>query len=206
MAAELKPIRNEAENIAVLARSMVAQSRPPDAWVVVDDGSTDGTDEVLRELSERSSFMRVLRTPDGYTKDVGDRHAVAAAPRAFNWALRSLQANDFTLIGKLDGDIELPEDYFARLVAEFERNPELGIAGGQLIEEIDGIERIIPIPEHHVHGALKLPERLAQILLGLGRIALWPEQAGERLPMVRSLPIQQQVREQLAWLGLEVRK
>ena len=51
--------------------------------------------------------MRVLRTPSSYTRATGDRHAVAAAPRAFNWALRA-SSRQFTHIGKLDGDIELP--------------------------------------------------------------------------------------------------
>ena len=42
--------------------------------------------------------------------------------------------DDFTHLGKLDADIELPPDYFERLLARFADEPVLGIAGGDLLE------------------------------------------------------------------------
>ena len=155
----ISPVRNEAEHISLVARSMMAQTRPPDVWLVIDDGSTDGTLEALRELSEQIPFMRVMSTPSGHTVDSGDRHAVAAAPRAFNCALRTVTADGFTHIGKLDGDIELPEDYFERLLGEFDKDVTLGIGGGVIVERVGATWRMMHTAPGHVRGALKLYRR-----------------------------------------------
>ena len=155
----ISPVRNEAAHVETLVRSMARQTRPPDLWLVVDDGSDDGTVDQLNDLSERVPFMTVLQTPQSHTRDRGDRHAVAAAPRAFNWALRTIDWREFTHIGKLDGDIELPDDYFQRLLREFDLEPRLGIGGGVLIEPVESTWQRIRTPRHHVRGALKLYRR-----------------------------------------------
>jgi biofilm PGA synthesis N-glycosyltransferase PgaC len=155
----ISPVRNEAEHIRTVARSLERQTRPPDLWLVVDDGSTDATPQLLHELAARIGFMRVLSTPAGFTADRGDRHTVAAAPRAFNWALRSVDWRTFTHIGKLDGDIELPEDYFERLLHDFDGDPRLGIGGGILVERVGSEWRTMHTAAHHVRGALKLYRR-----------------------------------------------
>jgi biofilm PGA synthesis N-glycosyltransferase PgaC len=155
----ISPMRNEAAHLERVARSVEQQSRPPDVWLVIDDGSDDGTPELMQELAQRIGFMRVLRTPHGFTADNGDRHTVAAAPRAFNWALRTVDWREFTHIGKLDGDIELPDDYFARLLDEFDLDPQLGIGGGVLVEQVGSEWRLMRTAPHHVRGALKLYRR-----------------------------------------------
>lgn len=152
----ISPVRNEASHVETLVRSMARQTRPPDAWLVIDDGSSDDTLARLRELSERVPFMTVLETPAEHTRDRGDRHAVAAAPRAFNWALGTVDWREFTHIGKLDGDIELPDDYFDRLLGEFDLNSRLGIGGGVVAEPAGSTWQLIRTPRHHVRGALKL--------------------------------------------------
>ena len=155
----ISPVRNEAAHLETLVCGMERQTRPPDVWLVVDDGSNDGTPDQLRTLSDRVPFMTVLCTPRGHTRDTGDRHAVAAAPRAFNWALGTINWRGFTHIGKLDGDIELPHDYFERLLGEFDLDPQLGVGGGVLIEPIGSSWERIRTPRHHVRGALKLYRR-----------------------------------------------
>jgi poly-beta-1,6-N-acetyl-D-glucosamine synthase len=155
----ISPVRNEAAHLELVARGVERQSRPPDTWLVVDDGSDDGTAELMRELAARIPYMQVLSTPPGYTSDDGDRHAVAAAPRAFNWGLRSTDWRRFTHLGKLDGDIELPQDYFELLLAEFDRDPRLGIAGGTLVERERKGWRPTKGARQHVRGALKLYRR-----------------------------------------------
>ena len=101
----------------------------------------------------------MLETPDNFTADRGDRHTAAAAPRAFNWALRTVDPAEFTHIGKLDGDIELPDDYFERLLAAFDRDPRLGIGGGVLVEDVGSQWKLMKTAPHHVRGALKLYRR-----------------------------------------------
>ena len=95
----------------------------------------------------------------------GDRLIEAVEVRAFNHGLNSVDWRSFTHVGKLDGDIELPPEWYETLLARFDAEPRLGIACGQLSETVDGVTRTIPIPAHHVHGALKLyaVDCLAQI-------------------------------------------
>jgi poly-beta-1,6-N-acetyl-D-glucosamine synthase len=157
----VSPVRNEAAHLELVAAAVARQTRPPDLWVVVEDESTDGTAEILAGLTERIDFLRVVSTArQPVTGLVKDRLATAAAPRAFNRGLQSAEWRSFTHLAKLDGDIELPADYFERLLAEFERDPELGLAGGVWAERDARGEgedwRVQPIPvEHHVMGSLK---------------------------------------------------
>lgn len=153
----ISPVRNEAAHLERTARSLVAQERPPDAWVVVDDGSDDGTPELLRELEREIGFMTVVTVPP--RQEGGDRLARAAAPRAFLTGLRSAPLPNYTHIAKLDGDVELPPQWYAELLDRMSPGGTLGIAGGDLIEPVGGGWRTLPIPRHHVHGAVKLYTR-----------------------------------------------
>ncbi len=127
----ISPVRNEAVHLELVADAIARQTRPPDLWVLVNDGSTDGTAEILAGLAERIGFARIVNaTEQPSSALVKDRLATAAAPRTFNLGLNSVDWRSFTHVAKLDGDIELPPDYFERLLAEFERDPRLGVAGG----------------------------------------------------------------------------
>lgn len=152
----ISPVRNEQPHIELVVRAVAEQARPPDRWVVVDDGSDDGTLEVLRTLEPELPFMTVTSTPPGYTRASVDRLAAAAAPRAFNFGLRKAEWSEFTHIGKLDGDTELPQDYFERLLSKFDAQRRLGIAGGVRVERFRDGWRQLEVPRHHVPGALKL--------------------------------------------------
>jgi poly-beta-1,6-N-acetyl-D-glucosamine synthase len=156
----ITPVRNEADHIVRTARALAAQTRPPDLWLVVDDGSDDATPELLRSLQSEIGFLRVLATPRDHTAVGPDRLALAAEARAFNWALSQVAIEDFDYVGKLDGDIELPPEYYERMLARFAEQPALGIAGGVLEERTRGggweVDRN---PDYHVRGALKLYRR-----------------------------------------------
>jgi biofilm PGA synthesis N-glycosyltransferase PgaC len=157
----ISPVRNEEAHIECIAEALARQTRPPDLWVVVDDGSTDGTPEILARLAERISFLRVV---DGSKRTrkapVPDRLALAAEVRAFNQGLESVEWRSYTHIAKLDGDTELPPHYFERILGEFERDPQLGLAGGLYADpdpsgEGNGWKTMRMPTEHHVPGTLK---------------------------------------------------
>lgn len=153
----ITPMRNEADHIEGVARALAAQTRRPARWVVVDDNSTDATGEIAARLARELDFMSVVSTPADFTVKSADRLAVAAAPRAFNFGLASVgDISGFTHIGKLDGDVELSPDYFERILAEFDADPRLGIAGGWILEYREGDWRPTPSAPEHVRGALKL--------------------------------------------------
>lgn len=157
----ISPVRNEAEHIECVARAMAAQSRQPDLWLLVDDDSTDDTYEIVERLTQEFPFMRLLRAPEHPPMlDPRDRLASAAAPRTFNFGLDSVDWREFTHVVKLDGDMELPPEYFERILAEFEADPRLGMAGGLRREMVRGKWRLERVPtEHHVNGALKCYSR-----------------------------------------------
>jgi poly-beta-1,6-N-acetyl-D-glucosamine synthase len=155
----VSPVRNEAAHIVRVARAVAAQELAPASWIVIDDGSSDGTFERLCELQRELSFLTVLRAPRELAGSAArDRLAQAVEIRNFNIALElaKAQLDSYTHLMKLDGDIELPPDYLRVLMERFAREPLLGIAGGVLVEpKPNGAMRKIAIPGYHVHGALK---------------------------------------------------
>lgn len=170
----VSPVRNEASHIQRVIRAVAAQTRPPDLWLIADDGSDDDTPDLVRKWAQRLDFLRLIELAPKPVEG-GDRLASALEVIAFNHALSCVDHGAYTHIGKLDGDIELPPDYFERLLAAFWDDPGLGIAGGSIVEPTGprGSWRAARVPEYHVHGALKLyarecfeaigglPERLA---------------------------------------------
>jgi glycosyltransferase involved in cell wall biosynthesis len=156
----ISPVYNEAAHLDRCARAIAAQRLTPDNWVVVDDGSTDGTLAVARRWERRLDFLTVLAA--GQEDHEGDdNHARARSAIAFNHGLRSARARwgEHELIGKLDGDIELPGNWFSELAHRFDADPGLGLAGGRLEEPAAGGWRTVPIPPTHIHGAVKLYRR-----------------------------------------------
>jgi poly-beta-1,6-N-acetyl-D-glucosamine synthase len=152
----VSPLFNEERHLRAVAAALAAQTRPPDLWVAVDDGSTDATSAVLRELESQIPFLRTLPMP-GARGGVRDGLAAAREIEAFNAGVRSAADGPWDLIGKLDGDIELPPDYFERLLERLRADPRLGMASGCYVEPAAGGRwRPVRVPEHHVPGALKL--------------------------------------------------
>jgi glycosyltransferase involved in cell wall biosynthesis len=154
----ISPVLNEARHIAAVVRGMQSQTRPPEEWIVVDDGSDDGTLDLLRAVAQDVPFMRVTEAPAASLAAGADRLHHATEARAFNHGL-SL-ASGFTHVGKLDGDIELPPDYYERLLGRFRDDASLGLAGGVLVEPTSRGWRLRGNSDlQHVRGALKLYTR-----------------------------------------------
>jgi biofilm PGA synthesis N-glycosyltransferase PgaC len=162
----VSPVHNEAEHLDRTAAAVAAQERPPDRWIVVDDGSTDATAAIARRWAAELPFMRVIAAPQVPVADGQDRLALAKEARAFNLGLTAAGWQDFTHIGKLDGDVELPPRWFATLLERFGTDSRLGIAGGRLAEPMPAGWELIPIPAHHVHGAVKLYRRECLTAIG----------------------------------------
>jgi len=164
------PAYNEAERIGYTLASMAAQQRPPERWVVVSDGSTDGTDELVRSWLPRLSFLRFVRREK--TEDAG----FWSKSRAFEHGRRELEGLGFDLLGNLDADVSFAPDYFARLVEAFRAGPELGLAGGQIYELREGRRTRQDVARNSVAGAVQLFRR--EVFQAIGGYAVL-RQGGE---------------------------
>jgi poly-beta-1,6-N-acetyl-D-glucosamine synthase len=155
----ITPARDEAAYLEKTIRGVMAQTRTPDLWLIVDDGSTDGTPRILERFAAEAPFLRILQAPPQVSRPGEDRLTIAAEARAFNAALATVDLAGFTHVGKLDADVELPPDYMERLLERFAAEPQLGVAGGTLLERSGGSWRPTKVPAYHVRGALKLYSR-----------------------------------------------
>jgi poly-beta-1,6-N-acetyl-D-glucosamine synthase len=129
----LTTAHDEAPFAEALVRGVTAQTRRPDRWVIVDDGSTDGTFETLAREVAGLDWISLLRREPRPNR-IPDRLATAAVPRALNWALAGIDWRVYTHIGKLDADVELPPVFLRELLRDFDADPSLGMTGGVLTE------------------------------------------------------------------------
>lgn len=125
----ITPARDEAEFIEQTLRSVIVQTTLPIRWIIVSDGSTDGTDEIVRRYAARYAWIDLLRIegPDG--------RDFARKARAFNTGYEHLHRVPYHVVGNLDADLTFDEDLFALLLARFAAMPELGVAG---VPYVDG--------------------------------------------------------------------
>jgi poly-beta-1,6-N-acetyl-D-glucosamine synthase len=120
--------RNEAQYIELTVRSVVAQTARPIRWVIVSDGSTDGTDEVVGAYASEHPWIELVRMPERR-----ERHFAGKA-QAFNAGAAAVADLDFDVIGNLDADVSFDQDHFRQLVSKFAQDPELGVAGAPFRE------------------------------------------------------------------------
>ena len=140
--------------IARTCESVVAQTVRPVRWIVVDDGSTDETgDIVARYRRAHPDWIDLLRLDRPPGRDFGNK------ARAFAAGLARGRSLAFSHIGNLDADISLPHDYYARMLARFAESPRLGIAGGAVASSIDGRFVDQQVATDSVAGAIQLFRR-----------------------------------------------
>ena len=58
------PARNEAHSIELTILSVVSQTVLPLRWVIVSDGSTDGTDEIVKKYAAQHAWIKLLCMPE----------------------------------------------------------------------------------------------------------------------------------------------
>ena len=122
----ISPCRNEAEYMRRTLDSVVAQTVQPALWVIVDDGSTDATPDILAEYAARHDWIRVVPKPDRGHRAVGP-----GVIEAFYFGLEQTDPAEFPYLCKLDLDLDLPAGYFAELIARMEADPRLGSCSGK---------------------------------------------------------------------------
>lgn len=144
----ISPVRDEADCLSRTAAALAAQTHRPVQWVLVDDGSTDGTSTIARSLTAEHDWITVVEMDGAHKRARG-----AAVVRAFEKGRSRLRTVPAITV-KLDCDLFLPAHYFAWVCETFARDPRAGVVGGVLL---------IPGPSgwrpdgaaHHVGGPIK---------------------------------------------------
>jgi hypothetical protein len=129
----LTAAKDEERYIGETIESVLRQTLRPSAWIIVDDASTDGTARIVQRFAQTHGFIRLHTRRSAGTRSFGAQYR--ALIRAYELA-RHL---DFAFIGTHDADVA-PEssDYYERILAEFDANPRLGLAGGYIMERSHG--------------------------------------------------------------------
>lgn len=127
----ITPARNEEAYIGGTIRSVLTQTLRPQRWIIVSDGSSDRTDQIVREFAREHTWIELVRMPEHRDR------SFAAKANCFNVGYACLRGGDFDYIGNLDADITLPPDYFAFLLSKFAALPQLGVAGTPFVENHD---------------------------------------------------------------------
>ena len=122
----VSPVKNEAEFLSRTIRTIVAQTRRPDRWVIVDDGSSDDTRRIAEDASAAHSWISVVHRPLGLARRMG-----GGVVEAFYAGLATVDAKEYQFICKLDGDLELPPGYFEGMLALLARDETLGTVSGK---------------------------------------------------------------------------
>jgi glycosyltransferase involved in cell wall biosynthesis len=149
----ITPARNEAAFLEQAITSVLGQTVLPLRWVIVSDGSTDGTNDILAKYSSQYRWIEALIRPPR-----SGRH-FAGKVRAFHAGFQKMQDLNYDVIGNLDADISFEDpDYFAFLLGKFEQDPRLGVAGAPFREGTVQYDYRFSRREH-VSGACQLFRR-----------------------------------------------
>ena len=106
--------------------SVVAQSVTPAKWIIVDDGSTDATPEILSEYAAQHDWIQVVTKPNRGARAVGP-----GVIEAFYFGVEQVGLSDYDFSCKLDLDLDLPPRYFEILMERMNANPRIGTCSGK---------------------------------------------------------------------------
>jgi len=131
--------RNEEALLENTVRSVVAQTRKPLKWMIVSDGSTDRTDDIVKSYAGQHDWIELVRMPEHRDRQF------AAKAHCFNAGYERVKDLKFELVGNLDADITFDPDYYEFLLRKFAQMRDLGVAGTPFVEDFDQ-------PENHSYA------------------------------------------------------
>lgn len=119
----ITPARNEAQYIELTIKSVVSQTLRPIKWIIVNDGSTDNTAEIVAKRAAAHPWIELVQMPERK-----ERHFAGKA-YAVNAGRERLSGLHYDVVGNLDADVSFDPDYFEFLMCRFADNSKLGVAG-----------------------------------------------------------------------------
>jgi len=149
----ITPARNEEAFLETTIRSVEGQTILPERWVIVSDGSTDRTDEIVRDHASRHAWIRLVRGPEHPDRQF------AAKVHAFAAGYAAVREAPHDIVGNLDADLSFGPGVFEFLLARFAEDPGLGVAGVPFVEQTGGAYDYRFTNIEHVSGACQLFRR-----------------------------------------------
>lgn len=147
------PARNEARFIEGTMQSVAAQDLLPLKWVIVSDGSTDGTDEIVQRYAAQYPWIELLRMPER-----AERHFAGKA-YAIRAAMERLQELPYQAVASLDADITFESGYFAFLLGKLAQDAQLGVVGTPFVDVVGESYDYRYVSRDHVSGTCQLFRR-----------------------------------------------
>jgi biofilm PGA synthesis N-glycosyltransferase PgaC len=149
----ITPARNEARFIELTLKSVTAQTALPQKWVIVSDGSTDGTDDLVKKYAARHPWIELVRMPERV-----ERH-FAGKVHAFNAGYERVRDTEYDVIVSLDADISFESDYFAFLLEKLSADVALGLVGTPFRDQSGETYDYRFVSIEHVSGACQVFRR-----------------------------------------------
>lgn len=146
----ITPAKNEEKFIKFTLDSMVNQLLKPARWIIVDDGSTDNTKQIVEQYQKDHKWIDIVTIDNKQEQKLYGSKVI----RAFNAGLKLIKDEQYDFIVKLDADLSFPPEYFRDIANAYTANPKLGICGGFIVEkESDFVTKSSRYPR--VQGAVK---------------------------------------------------
>ena len=150
----ITPAHNEEAFIEKTIESVIHQTFLPRKWVIVDDGSTDRTAEVVSRYLAQHPWIELIQMPQRRGR------SFAAKVHAFNAGYERAKRVDCGIVGNLDADLSLDDaDYFEFLLSKFVEDENLGVAGTVFQEDGYSSESQSFEGRKHVAGPCQLFRR-----------------------------------------------
>ncbi len=148
----ISPVRNEEEFLPITIKCMLKQTILPIKWIIVNDGSTDNTEKIIKKYQQKFNFISYLRL-----QDRGYRKPGQGVVEAFYAGFNSIRYLDFDIVAKFDGDLDFPPETLEKITHSFIKDPKLGITGGTRYERItsNGEFKKLRTPKGYVGGVNK---------------------------------------------------
>ncbi|UCD89480.1 MAG: glycosyltransferase family 2 protein [Desulfobacterales bacterium] len=128
----VSPVRNEEKYLPRTIESMINQTVQATEYILVDDGSSDRTAEIIKQAAEKHPWIRYVKRPDR-----GERKVGPGVIEAFYDGHKEIRSTDYDYVGKMDGDLSFGPKYFETLFEKFETDRYLGAASGKLFLDLD---------------------------------------------------------------------
>lgn len=144
------PSHNEEKFITLTLDSLVKQTVLPTKVVVVNDNSTDKTEEIVLDFAEKHPWISLVNKTSEAIHLPGSK-----VIQAFQKGFETLDTN-YDLIVKADADLIFPEHYFETIIGHFKNDAKIGMAGGFAYIEKSGdwiLENLTD--KDHIRGAFK---------------------------------------------------